>query len=191
MPEAARIQASPPGSAHSVRGCLGQALIAQGHLLEALRELEPDWLAGPQDAPDASALAWAAHARLWLGDLAGAAAAARRAGPAAEQAGDHLAASVARVTQARAAEYASRPARALELIDEAVALADASPGRRGHRHPVQLIRGHILIELDRLPEARAALDAGRRASEDLGVRWPPAGLPGVPRLRADDRRGLG
>ena len=166
----------PPRVRESVRGCLGQALIAQGHLREALRELEPDPPAGPPgapdaSAPDASALAWAAHARLWLGDLAGAAATARRAGPAAEQAGDHLAASVARVTQARAAEYAW-PARALEVIDEAVALADASPGRRGHRHPVQLIRGHILIQLDRLTEARAALDAGRRASEDLGVRWP-------------------
>ncbi|HEU5420598.1 MAG TPA: AAA family ATPase [Streptosporangiaceae bacterium] len=161
---------SGPGLARpvsvSVRGCLGQALIAQGHLQEALRELDKDPAAG------AGALAWAAHARLWLGDLPGATATASRATAAADAAGDDLAASVARSTTARAAESAGRPARALEVIDAAVARADESPGRAGHRHPLQLIRGHILIELDELAEARAALDAGRRVSEELGVRWP-------------------
>ena len=35
-----------------------------------------------------------------------------------------------------------------------------------------MTRGHILIQLDRLDEARFVLDTGRRISEELGVRWP-------------------
>jgi hypothetical protein len=33
-------------------------------------------------------------------------------------------------------------------------------------------RGHILLELDRLDDARSTLETGRRISEELGVRWP-------------------
>ena len=50
-------------------------------------------------------------------------------------------------------------------------LADQSPGRQGHRFPLHIARGFILIELDRLEEARSALDTGRRISEELGIRW--------------------
>jgi hypothetical protein len=49
--------------------------------------------------------------------------------------------------------------------------ADASPNRLGHRFPVCVTRGRLLITLDRLPEARSALRAGARVSEELGVRW--------------------
>ena len=61
--------------------------------------------------------------------------------------------------------------RGLELIDEAVRLADHSPQRSGHRNPLHLARGSILMDLDRLPEARSTLQTGRRISEELGVRW--------------------
>jgi hypothetical protein len=40
----------------------------------------------------------------------------------------------------------------------------------GHRFPVLMHRGHILIELDRLPDARDSLVAARRTSEEFGVR---------------------
>ena len=49
--------------------------------------------------------------------------------------------------------------------------ADASPGRLGHRFPVCVTRGRILIELDQPQEARSALGAGLRMCEELGVRW--------------------
>ena len=49
--------------------------------------------------------------------------------------------------------------------------ADESPGRLGHRFPVCVTQGRLLIALDRLPEARSALSAGVRVSEELGVRW--------------------
>ena len=53
-------------------------------------------------------------------------------------------------------------------------LADQSPGRLGHRYPVHIPRGYILIALDRLDEARTTIETGRRISEELGIRWPLA-----------------
>ena len=50
-------------------------------------------------------------------------------------------------------------------------LADDSPGRLGHRFPVHGFRGHILIALDRLDEARTTIETGMRISEELGIRW--------------------
>src|SRR5207244_4135482 len=44
-------------------------------------------------------------------------------------------------------------------------------GRVGHGVPVSVTQGRLLIALDRLPEARSALTAGVRVSEELGVRW--------------------
>jgi hypothetical protein len=61
--------------------------------------------------------------------------------------------------------------RGLQIIDEAVRLADQSPQRRGHRYPLHLVRGSILMELDRLHDARSTLQTGTRISEELGVRW--------------------
>ena len=63
-----------------VRICLGHVLLAQGHVHDALRELEraaeSPVLTG---AESAAALAWAGYARLGLGDLDGASAEAEEA----------------------------------------------------------------------------------------------------------------
>jgi len=53
-----------------------------------------------------------------------------------------------------------------------VLLADQSPGRLGHRFPVHIPRGYILVALDRLDEARTTIETGRRISEEHGIRWP-------------------
>jgi DNA-binding CsgD family transcriptional regulator/tetratricopeptide (TPR) repeat protein len=162
-----------PRVADSLRICLGQVLLAQGRVDDALGELE-----GAADSPTLTgadrpaARAWAAYARLWLGDLDGAAAAAEQARLAAVSAGDHLSVSVAMTTLARISEFRGDLRHARHVIDEAVRLADLSPGRLGHRYPVCMTQGHILIELDRLEEARSVLSTGRRISEELGVRWP-------------------
>ena len=162
-----------PRVAGTVRTCLGQALLAQGQVHDALDELERTAQSLPfTDAGRPASRAWAGYARLWLGDLSGAAAAAEQARLAAVAVGDHQSVSVAMTTLARIAEFRGHLAAALHLIDEAVRLADLSPGRLGHRYPVCMTRGHILIELDRLDEARSVLDTGRRISQELGVRWP-------------------
>ena len=74
-------------------------------------------------------------------------------------------------TTARIAESRGHLGEALEIAADAVRRADMSPGRLGHRFPVCVTQGRLLIALDRLPEARSALSAGVGVSEELGVRW--------------------
>ncbi len=159
--------------AGAVRICLGHALLAQGQAGDALREFtraaESPACTGAQLA---AAQAWASYARLALGDLDGAAAVAQEARSAAVPAGDHLSASIALASLTLVAEFRGQLRDALQIIDEAVRLADRSPGRMGHRYPLHGIRAWLLIELDRLDEARSALAAGRQLGEELGVRWP-------------------
>ena len=156
-----------------VRICLGRALLAEGQVRDALQELEQ---AGSSPAlpgaERAAARAWAGFARVSLGDLDGAAASAEQARSAAASAGDHLTVSVAMTTLARVSESRGHLRDALQITDEAVHLADESPGRLGHRYPIRATRAHILIELGRPEEARSALGAGMRISEEIGVRWP-------------------
>ena len=155
------------------RTCLGQALLARGQAGDALRELdrvgESPVLTGPDRA---AAQAWASSARLALGDLDGAAVVAENARSVAVSVGDHLSTSIALASLALVSEFRGHLADALRIIDEAVRLADQSPGRQGHWYALHAIRGWLLIEFDRLEEARVSLGAGRRISEELGIRWP-------------------
>src|ERR1700729_644409 len=156
-----------------VRICLGRALLAEGQVRDALQELEQ---AGSSPAlpgaERAAAWAWAGFARASMGDLDGAAASAEQARSAAASARDHLAVRLPMTTLAQVLEFRRHPRDALQITDEAVHLADESPGRLGHRYPIRATRGHILIELDRPEEARSALGVGMRISEESGVRWP-------------------
>jgi DNA-binding CsgD family transcriptional regulator len=151
------------------------ALLAYGQPAEALAELEqPDNAASRSDAERAAALAWAGFARLSLGDLDGAAARATQADATAAASDEHYARSIALVTLAAIAECRGQVSEALRIIDEAIYRADHSAARQGHRYPIHITRGHILIELDRLEDAGSALQTGMRLSDDLGVRWPLA-----------------
>ena len=155
-----------------VRISLGHALLAQGQVRDALQELER---AGQSPAltiaERGAAQAWAGFTCMSLGDLDGAAALAAQARSAAASAGDHQTTSIALSTAARISESRGHLQEALEIAEEAVRLADESPGRMGHRFPVCVTRGRILTELDRLPDAKSALGAGMRICEEMGVRW--------------------
>jgi len=161
-----------PSLEDTVRVCLGYALLAGGQARDGLCELERAFqsplLTG---AERAEAQAWASLARLLLADLDGAAAAAAQAQPAAVAARDPLATSVAMTTLAQVSELRGDLGDALQIIDDAVRLADQSPGRLGHRFPVHDFRAYILITLDRLDEASSTLEVGTRISEELGTRW--------------------
>jgi DNA-binding CsgD family transcriptional regulator/tetratricopeptide (TPR) repeat protein len=159
-----------PEAEGPARLCLGYALVAQSQQRDALPELERA-AESPAltDAERAGARAWAGYARLSMADLDGASATASDALSAAPA--DHLATSVAMATHALVAVHRRHLADALEIIDEAVNLADQSPGRQGHRFPIHVTRGFVLTELDRLDEARSTLDIGKRISEELGIRW--------------------
>ncbi len=163
-----------PDSTRLARVCLGQVLLAQGRATECLTELEKDASAILSGDEFAVAQAWAGFARLTLGDLAGAAASAEQAKSAAAAADDHIATSIAHVTLAAICEFGGRLDDALQICDDAVRLADQSPGRVGHRYPVHVTRGRILTELDQLAKARATLENGRRISGELGAPWPLA-----------------
>ena len=169
----------------SVRICLGHALLASGRAREGLRELEQaSDSAMLTDAERAGARGWASMARLRLGDLDGAAAAAAQARPTAVSACDHLATSIAMGSLALIAERRGHLQEALQIADDAVRLADQSPGRLGHRYPVHVPRGLILVALDRLDEARTTIETGMRISEELGIRWS---LPNYHLVRAFER----
>jgi DNA-binding CsgD family transcriptional regulator len=174
-----------PSLEGTVRVCLGHALLLGGRARDGLCELEracqPPLLTGPERA---EAQAWASFARLMLADLDGAAAAAEKARPTAVSARDHVATSIAMASLAAVSEFRGHLRDALQIADDAMQLADQSPGRLGHWCPVHIIRGFILVEVDRLDEARTTIETGRRISEELGVRWP---LPEYHAVRAFER----
>jgi len=160
-----------PDADGRVRICLAQGLLAQGQARAALGELDRACRSpGISEAERAAAHAWAGFARVSLGDPDGAAASERAAAEGAA-ADDHLTASIIMSTKARIAESRGNLGEALEIAADAVRRADMSPGRMGHRFPVRVTQGRLLIALDRLPEARSVLSAGVRVSEELGVRW--------------------
>ena len=161
-----------PSVENTVRVCLGNVLLAgDGRAPEGLCELEracqSPLLTGPEQA---EAQAWASFARQLMGDLDGAAATAGEARSAAVSARDHVATSIAMATLALNALVRGHLPEALQIADDAVRLADQSPGRQGHRFPVRIPRGYILLEFDRLDEARTTIETGMRISEELGTR---------------------
>ena len=162
-----------PSLENTVRVCLGNALLAgEPRASEGLCELERACRSPLLTGPDrVGAQAWASFARLLVGDLDGAAAAATKAQSAAVSARDHVATSIAMATLATNALLRGHLSEALQIADNAVRLADQSPGRQGHRFPVHIPRGYILAEFDRLDEARTTIETGMRISEELGTRW--------------------
>lgn len=155
------------------RARLGAALLVGGWPEEALQQLNTV-LETPATPERTSALGEAATAMLWVGDFDGAARAAEQAHPAALAAGDHRTATAALATLSVVACMRGQAARAIELSDRAVSLADSSPHRAGHGYPVHATRGWILTELDQGERARRALNTGLRLCEELGVHWPMA-----------------
>ncbi len=159
----------------SARVCLGHALLASGRPTGALEELRAVATNGALTAGErADALAWAGLASMFVGDLAGAAALSEQGRIGAIESGDWVSTSVAINVGACVLQVEGHFDAALDAVDDALRRADESPGRLGHRYPLHLSRGHVLIDLDRLADARTALDVGRRTSEELGMRWPIA-----------------
>jgi DNA-binding CsgD family transcriptional regulator len=162
-----------PAVEGQARSCLGWIAVAEGRMRDALDQVEQ--VLGSRalgEQARATAWGWASMARLSLGELDAAATVAEQARSAAALSGDHVTTSLALTCLAVVAEFRGALGEAVGIIDEAARLADQSPGRQGHRYPLHVTRGHILLELDRLEDARSTLVSGRRISEELGVRWP-------------------
>jgi len=104
-------------------------------------------------------------------DLRGA---ATRAGPALEAAqrlGHDLAICHALSVQAWVATFTGRPHGAVELTQQAIAVADRSPDRAPSLAHPHVWAGMPLILLDRLDEAEDVLQTGRREAEAMGLVW--------------------
>jgi DNA-binding CsgD family transcriptional regulator/tetratricopeptide (TPR) repeat protein len=151
---------------------LARTLSAQGRMGDALRELQLlQRFPTLEDQLRAAVQGSEGVARLELGDLDGAAAAADQARSTAATAGNHPIVSLATAAQAMVEELRAHLDGALRIVEDGMRLADRSPQRQGHRYPLHFVRGRILLELDRLGEARSTLQDGRRVGEQLGMHW--------------------
>jgi DNA-binding CsgD family transcriptional regulator/tetratricopeptide (TPR) repeat protein len=155
----------------TLRLCLVQTLLGRGRVEEALEGVDAAVASQHLSDPDRVRLqAFKASALASLGQLEGAAETATRTWPAAEKVGDDLARCICVATLALVANLGGDFVGALELAVEAVRIADQSAGLQAHRHPLNLYLGGCLHDTDRLAEGQAALQRGRRISEELGAK---------------------
>lgn len=155
-----------------VRLCLAQSLLGRGRLLDALAELNaaidsPVLLATER----ARFRAWASKCLMLLGRTPEAADVARLAIAEAEHAGDSFARCLATAVLALMTNFAGDFHRALELADQAIALAHQDGSGNAHRFPLHLYQAALLLDVDQLDEAKKAVARGRRISEELGTAW--------------------
>ncbi|HEX2273901.1 MAG TPA: AAA family ATPase [Acidimicrobiales bacterium] len=164
-----------PAVEGALRRALGEVLWTQGWLEAAAGELEAAGsIAGVGDRERIGALALAANLRLFLGERGRAERASRELLAEAEGLGEDYAVCLALQTLAVGADAEGRVGDATELARRATAIARGSSELRvGHLHP-QLFLGLVLLDADRLDEAEAVLQEGRRRAEDRGtVAWLP------------------
>ena len=153
------------------RICLAHALIASGRAGDALAELLHATTSAASATERVSAIAWASLASFWTGDLAQALELTERTRSYAAGAEDSLSVSVALAVRACVLQLQGRLPAALEQIDDAIERAGRSPARAGHRYPLHLSRGHILMDLDQFDDAITAIGTGRRICAEFGLRW--------------------
>ena len=158
-----------------LRRVAGEAFWAGGRLAAAASELEV--AAAIDGAPGderLGCLALAANARFFLGDPDGARHLAEQARADGERSDDQFAVCLALQTLALVADAKGFVGHAVELAERAVALsAGLRHPRRGYLYP-HLYLGLVLIDADRLEDASATLQEGRRRAEERGgTRWLP------------------
>jgi DNA-binding CsgD family transcriptional regulator len=160
-----------PAADAMLRLCLVQTLLGRGRIEEALEEADAA-VATQQLAPldRVRFQAFKASALASFGQLEAAAQVAAGVRPAAEELDDDLASCVCMATLALATSLHGDFAGALALAADAVRRADQSAGLQAHRYPVNLFLGGCLHDNDRLAEGQAALQRGRRISEQLGAK---------------------
>jgi tetratricopeptide (TPR) repeat protein len=153
---------------------LVRTLSAQGRMGDALRELQLllRFLA-LEDQLRAAVQGSEGVARLELGDLEGAAAAAEQARRAAAEAGNHPVVSLATAALAMVEELRAHLGGALRIVEDGMLLADRSPQRQGHRYPLHFgLFPCFCGSRGRLHTCVSGLiaSAGSRAREGVGWR---------------------
>jgi DNA-binding CsgD family transcriptional regulator len=156
-----------PGLAARLRLQLVMLLMRRGRVTEAAAEGTAGLEHGATAERDRLRLkAWVAMARVFFGDLERAVPDARTVLDAAE---DRPARALATNTLAIAADAAGRFAEAAELIAPSVRWAEETQSREAQDARPHMIHGLMLARLDRLDDASATIERGRRAAEALGI----------------------
>jgi DNA-binding CsgD family transcriptional regulator/tetratricopeptide (TPR) repeat protein len=109
--------------------------------------------------------AWVAMSRVFEGEIEPA---VRDAHAVLEASDDEVDRALATNTLAIAADASGRFAQAAELMEPSVRWADRAASREAHDARPHMILGLMLARLDRLDEASATIERGRRAAEALG-----------------------
>ena len=155
-----------------LRLCLAQSLLGRGRLAEALDELDRASRSDVLPVVDRARLrAWAAKCLMLLGRVDESARTAELAIADAREAGDDFARCLAGAVLGLITNFAGDFRRALEQVEAAIAVADREGTGDAHRFPLNLYKAALLLDVDDLPAAQAAVDRGRRLSEQLGTAW--------------------
>jgi DNA-binding CsgD family transcriptional regulator len=160
-----------PSAAVSFRSALMRALTWQGRPAEALAHsgLQAD---EPADGRDGAMLAAeTALAAMFTFDFPSAVPMAARAEQLARASGNEVALCQALSVQAYLAHFLGRPHDAVELAQQAMAIADNSKDGTAHLANPYFFAGLPLMVLDRMEEGDRILQNGRRRAEEMGHMW--------------------
>ena len=156
-----------PDRAVRLRLLLVKLLTRRARTAEALAEgsagLATD---GIGECERARLTAWVAMSRVFEGDIEPA---VQEAHAVLETSDDAPARALATNALAIAAEVAGRFTHAVELIAPTADWADEARSHEAHDARPHMILGRLLARLDRLDEASAAIQRGRRGAEALGI----------------------
>ncbi len=161
-----------PATEEKVRSALGRALVLLGRPQESIaHELRVVELQAAEGRSTAWASAECAMCRLFGVDLDGALSDAQRAVELATVNGDVMARVLALCVETFARNTIGDSSTAVARGEEAVRLADSTPGGEGHRLHPHLFHGVALQTLGRHRDAQAAFRRGRELGEALGASW--------------------
>jgi DNA-binding CsgD family transcriptional regulator len=164
-------RAHDPNTDATLRLCVVQTLLGRARLEEALKETDAAVATQQLSEPDRVRFqAFKASALASFGQLEAAAEIAAQVRPVAEALGDELSGCICLAILALVTNLGGDFVGALETANDAVRLADQSAGLAAHRFPVNLFLGGCLHDTDQLEAGQAALQRGRRLSEELGAK---------------------
>jgi DNA-binding CsgD family transcriptional regulator/tetratricopeptide (TPR) repeat protein len=169
----AMAEADDPVVTAALQVRLVHALVFSGRGNDALVEVAA--AVGSPDVEQAALIsAYAAMARVFIGEFGPAAEAARAvlAGPAGPLGSARC---FAEIVLSVALRLQGRPAEALDHADRAVAIARRAPTDDPARYDPEQFRAMCLVDLGRPDDLALAIESGRASAERLGLAW---NLPG-------------
>ena len=169
-----RLLGADDSAPHSdlVRLFLARALLSQGRAPEGLAVLEPALVDdGVASGPRAALFTTGTILRVMIGDAEGARALGARGVRVAEGAGSSGDEALNLAYLGMADRLEGDPRQALEYAASAIEVAGQATSRLPQFVPVYNMAAQLFLEADRMEDARSALEAGRRLTEQHGFAW--------------------